>query len=401
MESFRTDLLLIALIAMLAPMLAELPKSFRMPIVVAEILLGIIAGPQVLHLAEPSMVVDALAHLGLTFLIFLVGMDVDLGRIGKQPLMVGALGWALSFGVAFFCVLLFQAMGLIRLPLLLAAAALTTTALGILVPILRDSGEIDTEFGKYVLASGAIGELGPMFLLSFMALPSHGNILHTLFVLSFVAITLIAANLAIRVRSSPLIDCLAHSMQSSGQFPVRICIALQALLILFAGKFGLDIVMGALASGMVVGLASKGSRGEALRSKLEAIGYGFLVPIFFVTAGIRFDLGALWASPLAPVQIIILLALLILVRSIPLFVYRHSLSPADAIPFILYSATGLPLIVVITEIALSSGLMSPERAAVLVSAGMISVLAFPILADRLRIKLGLPASGAEVPMHEK
>ncbi|QXP82841.1 cation:proton antiporter [Methylococcus sp. Mc7] len=391
MESFRTDLLLIALMAMLAPILAEVPKSFRMPIVVAEILLGIVAGPQMLHLAEPSLVVDALAHLGLTFLIFLVGMEIDLGKIGIRPLTVGALGWTLSFGVAIVCVLLFQAMGLIHLPLLLAAAALTTTALGVLVPILRDLGEIDTDFGKYVLASGAVGELGPMFLLSFMAIPSHGNFLHTLFVLSFLAITLIAANLAIRVRSSPLLDRLARSMQSSGQLPVRICIALQALLILLAGKFGLDIVMGALASGMVAGLASKGPEGKALRSKLEAIGYGFLVPIFFVTAGIHFDLGALWASPLAPLQIIILLALLILVRSIPLFVYRRSLSPADVVPFILYSATGLPLIVVITEIGLSSGLMSSERAAVLVSAGMISVLAFPILADRLRIKLGLPA----------
>ncbi|MDF9391364.1 MULTISPECIES: cation:proton antiporter [Methylococcus] len=391
MESFRTDLLLIALMAMLAPMLAELPKSFRIPIVVAEIILGILVGPKALHLVEPSLVIDALAHLGLTFLIFLVGMEIDLGKIGRRPLTTGALGWTLSFAVAITCVLVFQALGLIRLPLLLAAGALTTTALGILVPILRDSGEIDTDFGKYVLASGTIGELGPMFLLSFMAIPGHDNFLHTLFVLSFLTITLIAAYLAIRVRSSPLLDRLARSMQSSGQLPVRICIAFQALLILLAGKFGLDVVMGALASGMVVGLASKGPGGDVLRSKLEAIGYGFLVPIFFVTAGIHFDLDALWASPLVPLQIMILLALLILVRSIPLFIYRRSLSPADIVPFILYSATGLPLIVVITEIALPLGLMSPERAAVLVSAGMISVLAFPILADRLRMRLGLSA----------
>lgn len=391
MESYRADLLLIALIAMLAPILAELPKNFRTPIVVAEILLGIVAGPQVLHLAEPSGMVDALADLGLTFLIFLVGLDIDLDKIGKKPLTLGAMGWSLSFAVAMVCVLVLQAMGLIRLPPLLAAAALTTTALGILVPILRDSGEIDTEFGKYVLASGAIGELGPMFLLSFMAIPSHSNVLHIVFVLAFVAITLVAASLAVRVRPSWLIDRLAPTMQSSGQLPVRICIALQALLILLAGKFGVDIVMGALASGMVVGLASKGQGGAALRSKLDAIGYGFLVPIFFITVGMRFDLGALWASPLVPFQIVILLALLILVRSVPLLVYRRSLSPGDSISFILYSATGLPLIVVITEIALSANLMLPERAAVLISAGMISVLTFPILAEKLRVKLGVSA----------
>lgn len=173
-------------------------------------------------------------------------------------------------------------------------------------------------------------------------------------------------------------------MQSSGQLPVRICIALQALLVVLAGKFGLNVVVGAFAAGMVVSLASKGDGGVILRQKLDAIGYGFLIPIFFIVAGMKFDVSALWANPLAPVQIICLLGLLILIRGVPVLLYNKVLSPSDRLPFALYSATGLPMIVIISEIGVSSGLMAPNRAAVLVAAGMISVLVFPILAERVR-----------------
>lgn len=158
------------------------------------------------------------------------------------------------------------------------------------------------------------------------------------------------------------------------------------MLVALAAKFGLNVVFGAFAAGMVVGLASKGEGGVLLRQKLDAIGYGFLIPIFFIVAGMRFDVSALWASPLVPVQLIALLGLLVLVRGAPVLLYRQSLAPEDKLPFALYSATGLPLIVIVTEIGVSSGLMAPDRAAVLVSAGMISVLLFPVLARKTRLR---------------
>jgi Kef-type K+ transport system membrane component KefB len=164
---------------------------------------------------------------------------------------------------------------------------------------------------------------------------------------------------------------------------VRICIVLQALLVVLAAKFGFNVVIGAFAAGMVVGLASKGEGGVMLRQKLDAIGYGFLIPFFFIVAGMKFDLSALWASPLVPVQIICLLGLLILVRGAPVLLYNQVLSPNHKLPFALYSATGLPLIVIITELGISSGLMAPDKGAVLVCTGMISVFLFPILAENL------------------
>jgi Kef-type K+ transport system membrane component KefB len=123
---------------------------------------------------------------------------------------------------------------------------------------------------------------------------------------------------------------------------------------------------------------------------LDAVGYGFLIPIFFITAGMKFEVSALWSAPLAPIQISLLLGLLVLVRGVPVFLYKKELAPDEKLPFAFYSATGLPLILIISEIGVSSGVMPTDRAAILVCAGMLSVLLFPILAVRLRGKFNWP-----------
>ena len=384
MENFRLELFFVAFAAALAPLLAELPSRFRLPVVVVEILLGIFIGPHLFNLIAPDGLVGMLGELGLTFLLFMVGLEIDLGEIQGRPMALAIGGWFLSFAVALVCMFFIRAIGLIQAPPILAAVALSTTALGVLAPILRDEGVLNTDFGRQVVSAAAMGEFGPLVVISFLLIPAHNTVVHTLLVLLFVGTAFFAAYMALRVRSSKLIEALAHTMKSSGQLPVRICIVLQALLVALAAELGLNVVMGAFAAGMVVGLISKGEGGAVLRQKLDAIGYGFLIPIFFIVAGMRFDLEALWAGPLVPVQIIALLGLLILVRGVPVFLYKQDLAPADRLPFALYSATGLPLIVIITEIGVSSGLMPQDRAAVLVCAGMISVFLFPILARRVR-----------------
>lgn len=382
METYHSDLIVIAIAVALAPALAELPASVRIPVVVLEILLGILIGPHVFGLVDPEGVIAPLASLGLTFLLFLVGLEIDIGEIRGRPMLLAITGWLLSFTLAMACTLLLHGVGLIHAPPMLAALALSTTALGIVIPILRDKGALDTPFGRYMLAAAAMGEFGPLVVISLMLIPTHSTVIHSLFIVVFTAVAFFAAYVALMFRSSPLIDRLAHTMQSSGQLPVRICIVLQALLMTLAETFGLNIVIGAFAAGMVVGLATKGERGAMLRQKLDAVGFGFLVPIFFISVGMRLDVTALWSGPLAPVQIIILLCLFVLIRGIPVLLYRNDLEASERLAFTFYSATGLPLIVVISELGLSSGLISPDRAAVLVSAAMISVLLFPLLADR-------------------
>lgn len=384
MESYRIALFVIALVAAFAPLLARLPTRLRMPVVVVEMLLGMLIGPHIFNWVSPDGLVGMLGELGLTFLLFMVGMEINLGEIQGKPLTLAIGGWFLSFTVAMACMFFVHAIGLIQAPPLLAAVALSTTALGILAPILRDEGMLNTDFGKLLLSAAAMGEFGPLMVVSLLIIPTHSTFLHTVFIVAFVGITFVIADTAINARSSSLIDLLAQTMQSSGQLPVRICIALQALLVVLAGEFGLNVVVGAFAAGMVVSLASKGDGGVILRQKLDAIGYGFLIPIFFIVSGMKFDVSALWANPLVPVQIICLLGLLILVRGVPVLLYNQALSANDRLPFALYSATGFPMIVIISEIGVSSGLMAPDRAAVLVSAGMISVLLFPLLAEKVR-----------------
>lgn len=390
METYPSELLIIAFAAMLAPLLAELPKDFRLPVVVLEVLLGILIGPHVLSLASPDGMIGTLGELGLTFLLFMVGLEINLDEIRGKPLSLAISSWGLSFFLALICMLFFRSIGLIETPPLLAAVALSTTALGILAPILRDSGEQNSNFGKYLVASAAVGEFGPLVIISVLVIPTNDTFLHALFMVSFIVITLIAANIALTTRSSRLIVKLSRTMQSSGQLPVRICILLQVLLVALAAKFGLNIVMGAFAAGIIVGLSIKGKGGDLLIHKLDAIGYGFLIPVFFIVAGMKFEVSALWSAPLAPLQVALLLGLMILVRGIPMVLYKNALTPEEKIPFAFYSATGLPLILIISEIGVSSGLMPQDRASILVYAGMISVLLFPVLAVKLRGKFFLP-----------
>jgi Kef-type K+ transport system membrane component KefB len=201
--------------------------------------------------------IGTLGELGLTFLLFMVGLEIDFDRIRGRPLSLAVSGWFFSFILALVCMFFFQTIGLIQTPPLLAAVALSTTASGVLAPILRDRGELNTDFGTYMVAAAAAGEFGPLVVISMLLIPTHSTIVHTLFMVTFIIIALVAAKIALNTRSSRLIDILTRTMQSSGQLPVRLCILLQILFVALAAKFGLNIVMGAFAAGMVVGLAIK------------------------------------------------------------------------------------------------------------------------------------------------
>lgn len=390
METYPSELLPIAFVAMLAPILAELPRQFRLPVVVLEILLGILIGPQVFNLAFPGGMIATLGKLGLAFLLFMVGLEIDFDQIRGRPLALAIGGWFLSLFLAMIFMFVFGLIGLIDTPPLLAAVALSTTALGVLIPILRDRKELDSPFGTYLTAAAAAGEFGPILVISLLVIPSHSTVIHTFFIISFIVTTLGAAYIALNVRSSKLLEIVSRTMKSSGQLAVRICIFLQILLVALAAKFGLNIVLGAFAAGMVVGLVFRGKEGEFLRHKLDAIGFGFLIPIFFIVAGMKFDISALWSGPMAPIQVALLLGLLVLVRGAPVLLYKSELTPEEKVPFAFYSATGLPLIVIISEIGVASGVMPADRASLLVCAGIISVLLFPMLALRYRGKYFLP-----------
>jgi Kef-type K+ transport system membrane component KefB len=388
------SLLLILTIAAVAPFLCEWVPRIRLPLVVAEIGLGILVGPQTLGWAASGPTIQVLANFGLAFLFFLAGFEIDFPAIRGRPILLAALGWVASLVLCLGVGLGLQRSGLVDSGLIVGAA-LATTALGTLMPILRDAKELPTRFGAYAVASSAMGEFGPILLIALALSSGEGERGSALvLMLVFTAIIVAGAYVALKFRPPRVILLLQEKMHTSAQLPVRLAILVRASLVILARNLGLDAILGALAAGVVVALASPGEHGEALRHKLEGIGFGFFVPIFFVTTGLRYDLQALVSCRLALLQLPMFLGLFLVVRGLPALLARRELDLRSRIALGLLSATQLPLVVAIADIGVRSGRIRQETAASLVGAGMASVLLFPIAALALR-RMAVPRHPAQ------
>ena len=385
--------LLVMGIAVAAPLIAEIPIGFRLPVVVLEMALGVVVGPHVLGLARVEGLLGWLGGtLGLAALFFMAGMELDLERVRGRPLLLAAYGWVLSLALALSATALLNYLPFIHAPMMVAVA-LTSTALGTLLPILRDSGQLDTEFGRHILAVGAMGEFGPIVAVSLVLTREYSEWLQVALMLALIAITFLAAFAALRVRPPKVLELLDRTMHTSSQLPVRVSMLLIAFLFVLSETFGLDAVLGAFAAGIIVGLATRGEKGKPLRNKVDAVCFGFLVPFFFVTSGMKFDVGALLHSANTMLLVPGFLILLLVVRGSPVFLYRKDLTKYERLPFALYSATTLSMVVAITEIGVRSGRMRSDIAAALVGAGMLSVLLFPTIAGVLLSKRARTLAG--------
>jgi Kef-type K+ transport system membrane component KefB len=234
-----------------------------------------------------------------------------------------------------------------------------------------------------VIAVGAVGEFGPLIAISlFLSGRRPGTA--TVVLLVFVAVAAIAIAASVRGGPQRLHNMISTTLRTSGQFAVRFVILLVAALVALSLALSLDMLLGAFAAGVIVRLLLAGATAadrEAVESKLEAVGFGFLVPIFFIDTGLRFDLGALTSSTAALVLLVVFTILLLLIRgSSGLLTAPSGASSADRRAIALLTATGLPVIVAVTDIGVESGELPVGTASGLVGAGMLSVLLFPLLA---------------------
>ncbi len=371
-------LVLIALAAVLAPILSELSGRLAIPEIVVQIGLGILIGPYVLDLAHVDSVVTALSDLGLTFLIFLAGYELDMEEIRGKPLELAAVGWGVSLVIGLGAAFAMVSAGLVR-DTVVVGLALTTTAMGTLVPMLRDEGLLGTRFGSYIEAIGTVGEFGPIVAVALL-LTKKDPRLTSLLLIAFVVVAVVTVILAAKDQPPRLVSLLDRHLESSAQLPVRVSLLFIVLLVLLAETLGLDVLLGAFAAGVVVRLFSASGESEAIKAKLEAIGFGFLIPIFFVVSGIEFDLHVFIHDPRDLWRVLVFLLLMLVARGTPVYLlYRKTLTRQERLPMALFSGTGLPLIVVITSIALAEGRMVEVNAASLVAAGMLSVMLFPAI----------------------
>lgn len=376
--------------AFAAVTVVALPRRLAPPVVVIELLLGIVIGPQVLGIADSDDFIDFFSNLGLGMLFFFAGYEIDFERIRGKPLTLGAWGWLLSLVLAYGIGGALAAAGIV-VSFLYTGSAMATTAIGTLIPILRDGGELRSRFGTYLLAAGAIGEFGPILLITLVLSTTHP--LHEAVILvAFIIIALLLALTSVRLawRGLPVIE---RTLEASSQLAVRIATVLVFGLVLLASELGLDLLLGGFVAGMIVRAALRGHELEAFESKLTAVGFGFLIPFFFVESGINFNLEALGTAA-AIGKLLLFLALFLVVRGGPaLLLYRRELASRDRFALAFFSATELPLVVAITTLAVDAGEMHSSTAAGLIGAAMLSTLIYPFVAIALRRR-----SVAEAPV---
>ncbi|MFJ2190469.1 cation:proton antiporter [Kitasatospora sp. NPDC087861] len=385
-------LILIPAAAVAAPLLADrLLRWIAVPTVVFEIVLGVLIGPDVLNWAHVDDLVDALSQFGLVMLMFLAGYEIDFAKLRGGPLKRAGTAWLVSIVLALGVGALVN-----RDPLngAFAGLALTTTALGTILPILRDSGELPTPFGSLVMATGAVGEFGPIIAIA--VLLSGNSPARTAVILgAFAVITAVAVLGARRPRPAWATRLIERTLRTSGQFAIRAVILVLAVMVAAAVWLDLDMLLGAFTAGAISRLLLSDIRQaeeEVIEAKLESIGFGFLVPVFFVVSGMNFDLTALLVDPGTLLLVPVFLLLLLVVRGLPAGLLAPAgLGRRDRAALGLYGATALPLVVVITTIEVDDGHLPSSTAAALVGAGILSVLAFPLAAQRVRGGVRPPA----------
>jgi len=352
------------------------------PVVVLELLLGILIGPDILGLAQSDQFVTFFSNLGLGMLFFFAGYEIDFERIRGEPLKLALAGWVISLVLAYSLGGLLALAGIV-LSLLFVGSAMATTAIGTLIPILDDAGELKTRFGTYLLAAGAVGEFGPILLITFL-FSSDTPLTSGAVLMLFIVVAVFAAVFAVRFVGLGW-EKIEGAMETSAQLPIRISVVLVFALAYLAADLGLDLLLGGFVAGIITRLALRGREVAIFESKLSAIGYGFLIPFFFVVSGVNFDMSALVDDPKRAVLVPVFFLLFLVVRGVPaMLLYRKILAFRDRAALAFFSASELPLVVAITTIAVSEGHMRVTTSAALVGAAVLSTAVYPLVGLRLR-----------------
>ena len=375
-----SNLLIVMAVAFAAPLLLGLFPRLLLPSVVLEIVAGIVVGPSVLGWVEVDEAVEVVALLGLAFVLFLAGLEIEFGKLRGRVLRLTLAGFAISLAVALAVSLGLRAAGLVDTPLLVAII-LCSTSLGVLVPVLKDSGQLSTTFGQLIIAAASIADFGAIILLS-LFFSGEGGTGATLLLLGGLFGLAVAVFLAVRgaERSRRLREDLERLQDTTAQIRVRAALVLLVGFAALAEWLGLEVILGAFIAGAIISLVDRDERmtHPAFRSKLEAVGFGFFIPAFFVTSGVRFDLDALTASASNLLMVPIFLVALLLARGVPAVVYRGALDGRQTAIAGLMQATSLPFIVAATAIGRELGLIDAAGSAAMIGAGLLSVLLFPL-----------------------
>ena len=372
-------------VALLAPILSFMTGK-RIPAVVFLIVLGVIIGPSVWGMAEIDSGISILRQLGLGMLFLLAGYELDTDSLRSKEGGNAALTWIMCLVLAFIGALVFlKGNGVLTAVTL--AIAVTSTALGTLLPILKQSDLLRTNVGKSVMLHGAVGELMPIMAIALLSMGVTFLIL-----LAFFAI---AAMVAVVPRTvAALVPWVGRAIidgaSATNQSIVRMVVLMLAILMTVAAVFDLDVVLGAFAAGIVLrGLVPERAHG-LIEERLDVMGYGFFIPVFFVCSGINIDVKTVGANI---GQLFAVVGVILVARGVPVFLREMFTKTGSKLTttnqklqLACYASTGLPIIVAVTEVATNAHLLEESAASLLVAGGAVTVLLFPLIAAALQPK---------------
>ena len=378
-----SGLVVVAAVALAAPLVIGLIPGLRLPSAVLEIVAGIVVGPAVLGWVEMDDVIRVFSLFGLAFLLFLAGLEIDFDRLRGRPLRLASTGFVVSLAIALLVGAALAAAGQVE-DGLIVAIILSATSLGVVVPVLKDAGEAGSPFGQLVIAAASIADFASIILLTlFFSREATGTGTKLLLLAGFVVAALVAvAGLAGLERWRRLSATLVRLQDTTAQVRVRGAFLLLAAFVALAEQLGLEVILGAFTAGVFLSLVDRDAlmTHPHFRTKLEGAGFGFFVPVFFVGVGLTFDLGALFGSASTVLRLPLFLAALLVVRGLPAILYRGLIGTRRSAAAGLLQATSLPFIVAASMIGVELGVIGEATSAALIGAGLLSVVVFPLVA---------------------
>ena len=376
------NLLGVLAIAFVAPLALGFVPRLKVPAVVLEILLGVVLGPSLLGWLEPDLAVRTVALLGLAMLLFLAGLEVEIKNLRGGLLPIAAAGYGISLLLGVGVGVGLKGAGWLEDPLLVAVA-LSATSLGLVVAVLKDGGLLETDLAKTVVAAASLADFAAVLLLSvlFSADGGSGGGRIGLFLLFAGAVVAVAFAVSATSRRMRVSDVIIRLQDTTAEIRVRAAMLLMVALAVLAEQIGLESILGAFLAGAAVAAIDKDSSTHPqFRTKLDAVGYGFLVPVFFISSGLQLDVSSLIDHPADLLRLPVYVAALLVVRGVPAVLFLRRLGRSGTVPAALLQATSLPFIVAATQIGVITGRIPSETATALICAGLVSVLVFPALA---------------------
>lgn len=383
----------VSIIAFFVPALLGFFPKLRVPAVVFELIAGIIFGPAVLGWIKPGPVVMIISNLGVAFLLFLAGMELDLTKLRGNPLKLGAATFLLSFAIALAIMVPFGMSGFVLSPLLVATA-LSATSVGIVFPVLKDTGQLDSPAGRFTVAGGAVAEFATIAILGvfFAGENANAGIEALLLAVVAVAAVLLLVVLSRASKWEPGRVVTRRLDETSSQVRVRLAVMILLGAAVLASSFRFEAILGTFLAGAVLAIVIRGDVHEHdFRRKIEAVGYGFFVPVFFVTSGLRFSLIGV-DDPQEWLRVGVFLISLLLIRAVPALLSRKHLGRREVIASGLLMATNLSFIVVAVSVGRELGKMQPITGSALIITGLVSAVLFPMLAQQV-LKGATPEQG--------